>query len=651
MTSTTSKPRYLTKSRFKLGIECPAKLFYTGKENIYANRQLADSFFKSLADEGRQVEALAKQYIPGGREIDSIDYEQAVKQTSKYLERGDVVIYEAAFRFNNLFIRTDILVKKGSQIDLIEVKAKSYDPAEDDNFISSHGEVKAKWREYIFDVAFQKYVVTKSIPEASVNAFLMLVDKTRPCPTIGLSGKIATASFTEIEKKEQILVRVKVDDACQIIENENVIDPVGPKTFFERIEWMADHYERDELIRCLPASRCASCEFQSESDDQEKGLKSGFKECWKRELKWTDLDFESPTIFKIWNFKGKDQLVAESRFKISDITKDDIKPIPDGRPGISISERQWLQVEKSQNKDELIWIDRAGLKAEMKKWEFPVHFIDFETIQPAIPFHKGRRPYELIAFQFSHHIVYSNGQVAHKGEFLNTTTGFFPNYDFIRSLKDQLTQDNGTIFCYATHENTTLLSIQQQLTRDTNTIPDKAELQSFIKSITTISKKSCGNYISKRPMVDMLELVKRYYYAPATNGSNSIKQVLPAVLASSGFLQEKYSKPIYGTEGGIRSHNFKDKAWVQKTKDNFTNPYKQLPKIFENMPDGDFNKISGNNEISEGGAAMTAYAKMQFTEIGTEQRMKLEKALRRYCELDTLAMVMIYEAWVKDVNI
>jgi hypothetical protein len=126
---------------------------------------------------------------------------------------------------------------------------------------------------------------------------------------------------------------------------------------------------------------------------------------------------------------------------------------------------------------------------------------------------------------------------------------------------------------------------------------------------------------------------------------------LPAVLASSGFLQEKYSKPIYGTEGGIRSHNFKDKAWVQKTKDNFTNPYKQLPKIFENMPDGDFNKLSGNNEISEGGAAMTAYAKMQFTEIGTEQRMELEKALRRYCELDTLAMVMIYEAWVKDVNI
>ena len=27
-----NRPRYLTKSRFKLGMECPAKLFYTGKD-------------------------------------------------------------------------------------------------------------------------------------------------------------------------------------------------------------------------------------------------------------------------------------------------------------------------------------------------------------------------------------------------------------------------------------------------------------------------------------------------------------------------------------------------------------------------------------------------------------------------------------------
>ncbi len=50
-------------------------------------------------------------------------------------------------------------------------------------------------------------------------------------------------------------------------------------------------------------------------------------------------------------------------------------------------------------------------------------------------------------------------------------------------------------------------------------------------------------------------------------------------------------------------------------------------------------------EISEGGAATTAYARLQFEEITDAERHRMEAALLRYCELDTLAMVMIYEAW------
>ena len=40
-----------------------------------------------------------------------------------------MVIYEAAFYIDDLFIRTDVLVKKGTHIQLIEVKAKSLDPS------------------------------------------------------------------------------------------------------------------------------------------------------------------------------------------------------------------------------------------------------------------------------------------------------------------------------------------------------------------------------------------------------------------------------------------------------------------------------------------------------------------------------------------
>ena len=49
--------------------------------------------------------------------------------------------------------------------------------------------------------------------------------------------------------------------------------------------------------------------------------------------------------------------------------------------------------------------------------------------------------------------------------------------------------------------------------------------------------------------------------------------------------------------------------------------------------------------LAEGGAAATAYAMLQFESLTHESRRHLEQALLRYCELDTLAMVMVLEGW------
>lgn len=106
--------RYLTKSRFKLGIECPTKLYYTGKSG-YSNQKLDDPFLSALADGGYQVGELAKLYFPNGHDITTLDYKEAEIQTLKLLEQKEVVIYEPAIRFENLFIRVDVLVKKGNR--------------------------------------------------------------------------------------------------------------------------------------------------------------------------------------------------------------------------------------------------------------------------------------------------------------------------------------------------------------------------------------------------------------------------------------------------------------------------------------------------------------------------------------------------------
>ncbi len=58
------KPKYLTKSRFKLGRECPVKLYYTGKKE-YPSTNDDNDFLASLAEGGFQVGELAKLLYPG----------------------------------------------------------------------------------------------------------------------------------------------------------------------------------------------------------------------------------------------------------------------------------------------------------------------------------------------------------------------------------------------------------------------------------------------------------------------------------------------------------------------------------------------------------------------------------------------------------
>ncbi len=61
--------RYLTKSSFKLAVECPTKLYYTGKDSIYRNLKRDDTFLQSLARGGFQVGKMATMLYPEGKEI------------------------------------------------------------------------------------------------------------------------------------------------------------------------------------------------------------------------------------------------------------------------------------------------------------------------------------------------------------------------------------------------------------------------------------------------------------------------------------------------------------------------------------------------------------------------------------------------------
>ena len=181
---------------------------------------------------------------------------------------------------------------------------------------------------------------------------------------------------------------------------------------------------------------------------------------------------------------------------------------------------------------------------------------------------------------------------------------------------------------------------------DENEIQDRDVLCEFIRAITKSTKNSVDVWEGDRNMIDLWDLEKRYYYDPATRGSNSIKQVLPAILNSSEYLKDKYSQPIYGAENGIKSLNFTNKAWISVNEQGqASDPYKSLPKMFEGMNPQEMNFLSESDELNDGGAALMAYARMQFEEMSDTERCEIQTALLKYCELDTMAMVMIYEGW------
>ena len=101
----------LSKSRFTMGLSCPTKLFFAGNKS-FANQSLEDSFLAALAEGGFQVGELAKLYFPDGVEVETLDEEKAIAETNALLANDSVVIYEAAIRYQNCFIRADILVKR-----------------------------------------------------------------------------------------------------------------------------------------------------------------------------------------------------------------------------------------------------------------------------------------------------------------------------------------------------------------------------------------------------------------------------------------------------------------------------------------------------------------------------------------------------------
>ena len=199
------------------------------------------------------------------------EHEAALEETDRLLEKENVIIYEAAVCFESLFARIDILVKRGNELDLIEVKAKSYDE-EESNFLTKNGNISTSWYPYLADAAFQKYILSRGLPDYSISAHLMLADKASRCSIDGLNQKfkltrdnsgrtrvLTPPNLTGEELGSKILTQVNVDEYCELIYGQKFELPSGVFDFSGYVNLLAESYAGDKKICITPSAECRKC--------------------------------------------------------------------------------------------------------------------------------------------------------------------------------------------------------------------------------------------------------------------------------------------------------------------------------------------------------------------------------------------------------
>lgn len=170
---------------------------------------------------------------------------------------------------------------------------------------------------------------------------------------------------------------------------------------------------------------------------------------------------------------------------------------------------EWLNATQQRVRTQTLanatYFNTDAAAAALAPHGFPAYFLDFETIQFAVPIWAGTRPYQQIPFQFSLHTLDAHGQLQQTG-FLDLS-GADPSAAFAEQLIAACGQ-SGPIYVYNAAFETTRI----------------AELADRFPAL-----RDCLLSLNER-VVDLLPIARDYYYHPSQQGSWSIKKVLPAAV-------------------------------------------------------------------------------------------------------------------------
>ena len=205
-------------------------------------------------------------------------------------------------------------------------------------------------------------------------------------------------------------------------------------------------------------------------------------------------DVPNPSVLNLMNMNYEDRF----RYYHSGIVSfEDIEGLP-------LTPKQRMQVECILNGEERI--DTAGIKAFLDTLWYPLYYLDFESIMPAIPIYNGTHPYQQLTTQYSlHYRETEGGELQHK-EYLAPSVG-----NPLRPLAEHLCLDIPSEACIIVY----------------NKGFERTRIKEMADAFPDLANKLMAIRDNVRDLFDPFR--SGFYYTPSMGGSFSIKSVLPAL--------------------------------------------------------------------------------------------------------------------------
>ena len=181
----------------------------------------------------------------------------------------------------------------------------------------------------------------------------------------------------------------------------------------------------------------------------------------------------------------------------------DIRDVPDSFPLSEIQDRIRRCVKNNEE-----YISRE-LRGELERVEYPVHFLDFETLGFAVPRYAGTRPYQTVPFQWSDHVLHEDGRLEHREYLCEEDKD--PREEFARTLLGALGR-RGSIVTYTTYEEGVIRGLAEDFPQYRDQL------------LATLGR-----------VKDLHAIIRKNYYHPGFHGSFSLKSVVPALLPEMNY--------------------------------------------------------------------------------------------------------------------